>query len=186
MNHGHFALWDLVTLFTEVKADYAVLGGLAAKAYGIPRPTYDIDVASSIARDRLPQFYESAAKAGFSSRLDGLETVDLIAGMPIVKLRRFILPGKGIDVDVFLIESLFLKMLLERRQLAEVDGRSIWLVSPEDLILLKLVSFRPRDQGDILDVIFIQGSLDQTYLRHWANKLGVTSRLDDILAQANQ
>jgi len=51
------------------------------------------------------------------------------------------------------------------------------------LILLKLIADRPRDWIDIADVLFVQGSIDETYLEHWANRLGVRDRLQRALAQ---
>ena len=59
----------------------------------------------------------------------------------------------------------------------------VWLVSPEDLVLLKLISHRPRDMSDIADVLFTQGQLDAAYLRHWAGELGVGDALERVLAE---
>jgi hypothetical protein len=66
----------------------------------------------------------------------------------------------------------------------QLDGLTAWLVSPEDLILLKLLAARPRDLADIGDVLFTQGQLDKTYLRHWADELGVRAALEEALADA--
>jgi hypothetical protein len=55
-------------------------------------------------------------------------------------------------------------------------------VSPEDLILLKVVAARPRDLGDIEDVLFAQSDLDETYMRRWAKELGVAEKLEEVLA----
>lgn len=33
------------------------------------------------------------------------------------------------------------------------------------------------------DVLFTQGQLDERYLRHWAQELGVTERLERVLAE---
>jgi hypothetical protein len=57
----------------------------------------------------------------------------------------------------------------------------VWLVSPEDLILLKLLANRPRDIADIGDVFFMQGQLDVTYMKKWAQRLGVADRLEPFL-----
>ena len=66
----------------------------------------------------------------------------------------------------------------------QLNGLTAWLVSPEDLILLKLLASRPRDLADIGDVLFTQGELDTTYLRHWADELGVRASLEQALADA--
>jgi ABC-type multidrug transport system fused ATPase/permease subunit len=56
-------------------------------------------------------------------------------------------------------------------------------VSPEDLILLKLIAARPRDLVDVGDVLFIQGSLDEDYMRCWAARLHVLAELEKALAR---
>ena len=53
------------------------------------------------------------------------------------------------------------------------------LVSPEDLVLLKLLAGRPKDFVDVGDILFIQGQLDQEYLHRWATQLGISSALEE-------
>ena len=56
---------------------------------------------------------------------------------------------------------------MSRRARQPLDDRPVWLVSPEDLILLKLIAQRPRDLANVGDVLFMQGQLDESYLRRW-------------------
>jgi hypothetical protein len=102
--------------------------------------------------------------------------------MPVVKFR-LALAEHGIDIDVFLAESSFQAELLGRRRRATLDGTLVWLVSAEDLILLKLLAGRPRDTADIGDILFTQGKLDEAYMREWAERLGVRGQLERVLAQ---
>jgi hypothetical protein len=102
--------------------------------------------------------------------------------MPLVKARLY-LEGRGIDVDLFLAESRFQRQLLLHRRQEQLDDAPIWLVSPEDLILLKLLAGRPRDHADIGDILFTQGKLDEVYLRLWAKELGVITKLEQALTQ---
>jgi hypothetical protein len=67
-----------------------------------------------------------------------------------------------------------------------VEGRQLWLASPEDLILLKLISGRPRDWIDVKDVFFTQDNLDLKYMEHWAKELGIESDLERALAERLQ
>ena len=59
----------------------------------------------------------------------------------------------------------------------------VWLISPEDLILLKLLAGRHRDRGDIADIVFTQGQLDADYMRQWADRLGVRDALENVLTE---
>jgi len=177
------SLRDCALLFERLETPYAVMGGLAVRVYGIPRPTYDLDFTVAIGRDRLPELYQSLRALGFTiPEAYAAGWVDRVAGMPVVKARLY-LEGYGVDVDMFLAESPFQQELLARRRREQVEDAPIWVVSPEDLILLKLLSHRPRDVADIGDILFTQGQLDQTYMRHWADQLGVLDKLEQVLAE---
>ena len=49
------------------------------------------------------------------------------------------------------------------------------------MILLKLIASRPRDLGDIDDVLFGQPELDADYMSRWATVLGVEQQLQEAL-----
>jgi hypothetical protein len=172
---------EFAELFDGMAVPYAVMGGLAVRAYGIPRATYDVDFTAAVPRNRLPDLYAAVADLGYTvPEPYSAGWVDAVAGMPLVKFRHY-LADRGIDIDVFLAESAFQVQLLSRRRREDVDGLIVWLVSPEDLVLLKLIAGRPRDIADIGDVLFIQGRLDEAYMRQWAATLGVLDALERSL-----
>ena len=176
------ALHEIVGLFGKLDVPYAVMGGFAVRVHGIPRPTHDVDFTIALERIRLPVLYEHLRELGYTVADEyNAGWVDAVAGMAIVRARLF-LEGRGIDIDIFLAESPYQQQLLVRRRSEEIDGSPVWFVSPEDLVLLKLISYRPRDIADIADVLFTQGQLDGSYLRKWAAALGVSTRLDEALA----
>lgn len=170
-------LREFVALFEEQRLEYAVMGGMAVRFLGIPRPTYDLDFTVAVSRDDLERLYVAAEAFGVqiaTSYRTGW--VDSVAGMPIVKLN-----FDGVDVDVFLAECAFQKSLLSRRKFQKVDGFCVWIVTAEDLILLKLIANRDRDRADVQDVLFMQGDLDRGYLILWAAQLGVGQLLSEAL-----
>ncbi len=177
------ALRDFVSLFERLDVPYVLMGGFAVRVYGIPRPTYDVDFTIAVVRERLPELYRAITESGYTVP-EPYESgwVDQVAGMSLVRARLFF-EGSAIDIDIFLAESEFQEELLARRKRQQVDGMPVWLVSAEDLILLKLIASRPRDLVDIDDVLFIQGSLDEDYMRRWGEKLHVLSELDRALAR---
>ncbi|MDQ3332031.1 MAG: hypothetical protein M3552_15475, partial [Planctomycetota bacterium] len=159
------------------------MGGLAVRLLGIPRPTFDVDLAITISRDRLAVLYDELDAAGF----DVPEAyrggrVDEVAGMPLVKFKLYI-GGRGIDADIFLAETRFQQEMMRRRKSDELWGMSVWLATAEDLILLKLLAHRPRDLGDVADIRAVQGELDERYMRTWAIELGIQDRLESILSE---
>lgn len=181
MNDLTEALRAALDVFDELGLPYVVMGGLAVRFFGVPRPTYDVDFTISSSRSDLPRLYAALEQAGFTvpeAYRGGW--VDCVNNLPLVKFRLF-LGGEGIDIDVFLAESEFQRELMRRRVSAMLEGRSVWFVTPEDLILLKLIANRSRDHIDIADVRFMQGQLDEAYMRNWARRIGVSDRLEQVL-----
>lgn len=172
---------DFTKHFEKCRIPYVLMGGLAVSAHGIPRPTHDLDFTILLDRNRLPELFHAAESLGYSVSDEYKRGwVDEVAGMPLVRVRQWV-EGKAIDVDIFLTESKFQRSVIDRRIRLEVDGFPTSIVTPEDLILLKLIAGRPRDIGDIHDVFLAQGQLDEAYMRHWAAELGVLPLLNQIL-----
>ncbi len=179
-------LGDFCGLFEGMGIRYAVMGGIAVRVYGIPRPTYDIDFTVALDRSRLPEFYRAVGNLGYTVPEPYLQGwIDRVADLPLVKARLY-LADQGIDVDLFLAESPYQEELLRRRRREPVADSQVWLVSPEDLILLKLLAKRQRDFADIGDVLFTQGQLDEAYLRRWAKPLGILPELEQVLTRPPQ
>lgn len=84
--------------------------------------------------------------------------------MPLVKFRISV-EGSGIDVDVLIAESDYQEEILQRRRIVEFQGTPIAFVSPEDLILLKLIAAGHRDLGAIEELLLAQPDLDEAYMR---------------------
>lgn len=175
MNPVEGVFHDFVCLFERLNVPYAVMGGLAVRAHGIPRPTYDVDLAILADRDVLRSVIKEIRKIGFYEK----GWVDNVSGLPFIKAATFI-EGRSLVADIFLAETDFLRSLMSRRIRDTVNGFEAWLVTAEDLILLKLISNRPRDIADIADVLVMQLRLDEEYLRRWADALGVRDRLDSL------
>ncbi len=172
----------LTDLFDRLSLPYAIMGGIAVRAHGLPRPTFDVDFTLAIPRSRLLELFEAIESLGYTvPDHHARGWVDEVGGMPLVKVRLY-LDGRGIDADVFLAETDFQQEVLDRRITADVEGRRLQMVTPEDLILFKLVAARPRDMIDVQDVLFMQGTLDEAYMRRWAEPLGVAEKLEEALA----
>lgn len=177
------AIEDIVGLFDSLGLEYAIMGGIAVRVYGIPRATYDVDFTTAIRREALTELFHRAQEIGYTVPDVYLQGwIDQVGGMPLVKIR-LLLDGREIDVDIFLSESPYQASLLSRRKWARLNGIDAWLVSPEDLVLLKLLANRPRDVADVGDVFFMQGQMDVDYMRHWAAQIGVGERLESVLRE---
>ena len=177
-------LLEMVGICESHNLNYAILGGLAVRVHGIPRPTYDVDFELTVNDRQLRDFFDAAEKLGYAVAAPyRTGWRDLVGGMPLVKLKTFLEAGHTIDVDIFVNDTPFQASVMERRLRIPFDNRQLWFVTPEDLILLKLLANRPRDHGDIADVLFVQGQLDEEYLRRWARTLQVADRLKAALSR---
>ena len=186
MSDLYQVLLDFVTLFEEHQLPYAVMGGIAVRAHGVPRPTHDVDFTLVIERRRLGELFGAVRNAGYTVPIQYESGwVDQVGGMPVIKFQ-FYDKGHMIDIDVFLCERPYQRELMTRRRPQVVDGVTAWLVTPEDLILLKLIAKRPRDLGDVEDVFLVQGELDLAYMRRWADSLGVRDSLEAALTKADR
>ena len=74
---------------------------------------------------------------------------------------------------------------IERKRLTMVHGLSVWVASPEDLMLLKLKAGRPTDFDDVIGIVKNPRlQLDLPYLWNWADRLGLHGELHYVLQAA--
>lgn len=175
---------DVVAVCEANEIAYVLGGSLASSYHGIARFTANADLAV----EPFPGREEV-----FARTFDGEYSVSLDAIRQANRDRssfNVIHTGMGFKADIFVMKDRpFEVSLMARKQPAPVDenGPPVDVVSPEDVILLKLEWFRPggeisdRQWEDILGVLRVQaGQLDEPYLDHWAAELGVL----DLLGRA--
>lgn len=159
------------------KLKIAFMGGIAVSVYGLPRTTYDVDGVILLGMDKLGAVLPRLKKMGF--RYDQRSPVKLIRGKSFVSLlyRKY-----RVYVDIFLAQSDHEKLILSRAKRIKFNRNKICIVSPEDLILIKLQAGRERDTEDVREIILESAKkLDFAYLKKWAKKLGIGHFLSDEL-----
>lgn len=168
-------LRDVVTTARRRRIKIAIMGGIATSVYSPPRATFDIDGIADIERKKIESFLGELKEKGFS--YDEKRPFKIIEGLPLVTLY---FPRHKVYFDLFLAESEFQKLILARARTVRVDDLRLNIISPEDLILVKLISGRPRDTEDVRQILIENSEkLDFSYLRQWAKKLGVVVFLKD-------
>jgi predicted nucleotidyltransferase len=68
-----------------------------------------------------------------------------------------------------------------RATLVDIDGVSIPLLCPEDLIVMKAVAHRPRDLDDIKGILAAQSSLNLTRMLNWVQKFATALDMPEML-----
>jgi len=169
MNPLEFQLSQLVKLMNQTKLDYALMGGLAVSIYGEPRFTLDMDVNVILKQDSIDDFLKEAKRYGF---------------YPIPKnIKRFVkktlvIPMRFSKNDIygridFIIAYNDLEYSgIKRASLKKVYSCKVRVIRPEDLIIHKITSSRPKDIDDIKGILIRQkGKLNIGYIKDWLKKI---------------
>jgi hypothetical protein len=178
---GRDTIYRIAGTLEEARVPFAFIGGVALGAWGIPRATFDLDVAIALdgtsletvfgAFERRGLVLDPVFSRGFRDRVGGMEKVHVHVPTGATLLA----------VDVFLAGSPFLKSVLIRRRTVDLGRGPVPICTAADLILFKLIADRWKDRADIENLISIQGVPEREYLEKWAEELGVRDRLERTL-----
>jgi predicted nucleotidyltransferase len=174
----HGALHVTCAFLDRVGISYAVIGGIAVAVWGEPRATFDVDLVALTQSEQGDDLY--AAIAAGSPFLSAPELLSL---PPSTRILRAHLTGRQaaetsvILVDFIFLDPAFTRSVVDRRIRVQIEGVSIAVSSPEDLILIKLHAGRVKDIEDIKGILVHQRDfLDRLYVDQWAERLGCTHR----------
>jgi len=176
-------LLEAIAVLDRLGIPYAIMGGFAVRTWGVPRPTYDADLAVAVTEDRVAALLDALEAGDFNVPDEHRKGFfDRLAGTLKFKITRF--EGHTVwQVDFFLVRGAFLESAIARRKRTRLSGQEVWVLAPEDLILLKLLAYRRKDQLDVEEILKVAKDVDVAYLRQWADFLGVTSRLEEFLRE---
>lgn len=153
------ALLKAAQLFAQESIPYMLVGGLANAVWGEPRATVDVDFTVWVEEARLGTVVERLARVFRPLPEDPLAFVRQTRVLPLES-------PEHVRVDVIFGLLPFEREALARSVPVEVAGFSVQVVSPEDLVLMKIVSERSQDLQDAQAVVKRQrGRLDLGYLR---------------------
>ena len=177
---------DLITkiaaILDKLSIPYAITGGYAVSVWGRLRATFDIDVIvelSVVKGGELTQALKALSKSGY---IDELMVTDAVESKGEFN---FIHTESGIKVDFWVMEQDgYGREKLARRIPRNVLGQRVYFVSPEDLILSKLLWYKEsestRQLEDIKSVLAIQKKLDWRYIKKWTKLQSTISILNKI------
>ncbi len=173
-------LFRAIDALEQASIPYAITGSWASTAYGMPRTTHDLDVIVAIRVDQAaklasafpPPFY---ADAGWIS-----EAVALGEFFNIID------PALGLKIDFWpLKEDDYSREQFARRRQVALFGRSAWMLTPEDVILAKLLWYKLSGSDlQMRDIVGVwkaqQETLDLDYMLIWASRLSVADLLSKV------
>ena len=175
-------LVKIVSILDELKIDYFITGGMAVAVWGRPRSTADIDAVIKIVEPQITALINSLKKISKTAYIDEEIVRKAVRNG---KEFNFIDPETGMKVDFWPVKSGESRIEFGRRVPQKILGRKAFFISPEDLILNKLLWYQKggsdRHLEDAEFILKIQRKLDLKYLKKMTSAQGILELLIRLL-----
>ena len=184
-------LLRLLEVLDGLEIPYMIGGSGASSVHGVTRTTADLDLVVQIAAHHVaalvselqPDFYIDEIQV--QAAIEHAHSFNVIHYQSSYKFDIFPLTGDQYQ------QTQFGRRRFETSSIFTGEPIELAVSQPEDVILSKLRWFRQGGEvseqqwNDVLGVIAVQrDKLDATYLRKWADHLGITSLLERALDEA--
>jgi hypothetical protein len=173
-------------IFEKLGVDYCVGGSVASSLYGVPRATQDVDIVADLNEQNLKIALPLLIECFFVDEEMAKNAVKSGSSFNIID-KEFIYK---IDIFVQGSDDLSHQEMLRRKEfrLADSEGQSMYLCSPEDIIAHKLYWYKlgneisERQWNDAKNVVNVQQrQLDFDYLKKMCKARGVSDLLERLL-----
>jgi len=177
-------LIKVADILDQLDIPYMVTGGIAVLIWGRPRFTADIDIVIELKISNIDAL--SSALLGISE-FGYVDKDTILEAFSNNGEFNFIDGTTGVKVDFWVTNKNSPRFLEFKNRVArDVLGHKVYFISPEDLILSKLLWYKTspssRHIEDVESVIKISGEeLDKEYLKKRALRLGVSDELKALL-----
>jgi len=182
---------DFVSVLEELNIAYAIGGSFASSVYGKVRFTADADVTVEPFEKSADRFFELLEPHYYVSKQAMFEALQRQTSFNVIHLE------SSFKIDVFVRkDTAFEKQLMSRRRalrLSDSLEKSFSVVSPEDIVLLKLQWYRDGGESsehqwnDVLGILEVQGQrLDFEYLKKWSAILEINELLEKAISEAGR
>ena len=152
-----------------------LFGAQAVTIWGRPRLTSDVDVTIRLDSGSTADLVSALGAAGF--RLSAGCSEEFITATRVLPL---IHQSTGLPLDLVLAGPGLEEQFLDRAMLVALDNFTVPVISPEDLVVTKLLAGRAKDVEDIRGVLRVRaGLLDLDYIRR------TITMVEDALGQSD-
>lgn len=150
--------------------------------------TADVDVTVDLKEMGTLAFVEELERAGFALRIElGEEFLREARLLPLVHV------ATGMPIDLVIAGSNLHAEFLDRRRVVDIGGVRVPMISPEDLIVTKVLAGRPKDLEDVRGVLLERPDVDLSHVRELLGVLEAAlgddrllPRLDRLLRKAQR
>jgi len=175
-------LRQVTAVLEELDIPYGVTGGFAVVVWGRPRFTADIDIVVALKPEKVKKLAQELLKTDAHGYIDEDTAQEAIRKKGSFN---FIHPTSGLKIDFMVIGSEPYDLeQIKRRVAKDFAGQTIFFISPEDLILNKLLWYKKgestRQLEDIESIIKIQKKLDWKYVEKWAKIQSTFDTLEQL------
>lgn len=158
------------------KLEWYLFGAQAAVVWGSPRLSADVDITAAIEPADLAVFIDAMNHQGF----------DLVSTDPELVTRTrvvaFIHRATRMPLDVVLAGAGLEEEFLRRAIPVQMESTAVPVISPEDLIITKVLAGRPKDIEDLRSVIHERrSSIDPERIREVLDLLQQALSRSDLL-----
>jgi hypothetical protein len=129
--------------FSQIDVPWSVIGGLAVIAHGVPRYTADIDVTLLAGEIEEGKLLEVLTEHRIEARIE--DAVAFARENNVLLLEH---SPSGVPLDLSLAWLPFEEEAIRESRLVDFAGVEVPIPRPEDLLLYKLIAFRPGDLED--------------------------------------
>lgn len=153
-----------------------LVGAVSVIAYGKPRTSEDIDLLIDFTPPQLKEFIYFCKKNDFDCSLsDAIEAIKTKSHFTIFDNKSTLrLDIKGIYTELD-------RVSFKRRKKFKIGTHSIYINTPEDCIVAKLIFGSEKDISDAESIILRQSKLDYSYLEKMAKKFKVEKKLKKLM-----
>jgi hypothetical protein len=164
---------NIVGFLNEEEIPYMLTGSVAMSIYIVPRATKDLDFVVALQTgdiDKIVQRFQHQYYCDKESMADALRRQLLF---------NIIDPSTGFKADFIPLKATsFEQTKFNRRRETDFLGSVVYVISPEDLILSKLVWIQQlqstQQMIDIENLLEIE-SLDRDYISYWIKEINLAT-----------
>jgi hypothetical protein len=168
----------------EAEIPYMVIGGQAVIHHGELRATKDVDFTLAISPFDAGRLIALLERCGLEPLYD--DPAQFVRESHLLPCRSRTVP---LRVDFAFTDTPYEQQAIARGEDVMIEGVPVRFASVEDLLVHKLLAWRPQDQKDIETILLKNPEADLDEVRYWCGQFEqvleepVADRLDQALRQ---